>query len=93
MKTTIEIFAKTTDAYSFSRYSGSGWKSAIRVLKSYDLNDEQVEAFLRSKHMRWAADGDEKRRWGKYNGNTLKDYFKRYPKFATKKEVNTLLIF
>jgi hypothetical protein len=87
-----QLVERTSDSYSFNRYSKRGWKSSIRVLKSYGFSDEQVEAFLRSKHMRWAADHDGKRKYGYYNGNTLKEYFNKYPQYATVKEVNSLIV-
>jgi hypothetical protein len=69
-----QISEETIGAYSFDRYGQSGWNGAIRVLKSKGMNDLEIQAFLRSKHMRWAADSDDKRTYGHFNGQTVKEY-------------------
>ena len=69
-----ELSTNTECGYSYDSFTPSGWKSAIRVLRSKGLNDEQIEVFMLSKHTRWAGDGDEKRRFGSYNGNTMREY-------------------
>lgn len=43
-------------AYSFSRYGAAGWRSAIRELIRRGFDNREIEAVLRSKFMRWAAD-------------------------------------
>lgn len=50
------IVASTQDAYSYDRYGINAWTSATKYLLSRGLTDRQVEAFLRSKHTRWAMD-------------------------------------
>ncbi|MGW8178895.1 MAG: hypothetical protein ACWGQW_09060, partial [bacterium] len=67
---------KFQDAYSFDAYGESGWRGAITALVNMGLNDLQIEAFMRSKHTRWAGDSDEKRKYGHYNGNTIREYMK-----------------
>jgi len=53
------LAAKTADAYSVSRYAS--WPACAQVLVTMGLNDLGVEAVLRSKWMRWAADGSSER--------------------------------
>lgn len=51
-----EFADELADAYSTDRYNG-GWSGAIRMLrKEYGWNDREIEAFIRSKHTRWAGD-------------------------------------
>lgn len=45
---------KTADAYSFDRYST--WRGCAWLLALRGYNARQIEAILRSKWMRWAAD-------------------------------------
>ncbi len=86
-----ELSAKTSNAYSFFRYGGTGWNGAIRLLKGMGLNDREVEAFMRSKHTRWAGDGDCKRTYGNYNGRTIASYIKRDPSAISKKTLDNLV--
>lgn len=53
--------AKTADAYSFGRYGAEAWASNVMWLFDRGLSPEAVEAVMRSKWTRWAADhaGDE----------------------------------
>lgn len=46
---------KTRDAYSASLY-GASWVACAKLLARRGLNDAEIEAVLRSKWMRWAAD-------------------------------------
>jgi len=50
-----EMAERLSDAYSTERYRG-GWAPAIRALRAAGLDDRQVEAVIRSKWARWAAD-------------------------------------
>lgn len=53
---TVEQLAdKCADAYSTSRYRGN-WAPCIRALRREGFNDREIEAILRSKWTRWAAD-------------------------------------
>ena len=51
-----EIAEECEDAYSFDRYSASGWRASARLCAQKGFNEEQIEWILRSKWMRWAAD-------------------------------------
>lgn len=51
-----QVASQSEDAYSFDRYAHGEWAKAARLLASRGLNAAEVEWFLRSKHMRWAAD-------------------------------------
>lgn len=48
--------AKTVDAYSHYAYGKGEWRRAIRLLIDKGHDDRTIEAILRSKWMRWAAD-------------------------------------
>lgn len=50
------IAEATQDAYSYDRYTRPGWVGAARKMAAAGYNAQQVEAVLRSKHMRWASD-------------------------------------
>ena len=82
---------KFQDAYSFDAYGESGWRGAITALVSLGLNDLEIEAFMRSKHTRWAGDRDEKRRYGRYNGSTIREYLKDDPDAISKEELKMLV--
>lgn len=51
-----EVAAATTDAYSFERYGAKAWEATALALFALGLSARGVEAVLRSKWMRWAAD-------------------------------------
>lgn len=50
---------KTSDAFSFDTYGAKAWKACVRMLlkRHEDFGPREVEAILRSKWTRWAADG------------------------------------
>lgn len=54
MLTTKELAEKTSDAYSYDRYNS--WEACVKKLRNHGCNDFEVEAILRSKWTRWAAD-------------------------------------
>jgi len=91
-KSRIEALANlTVDCYSRDRYGESGWRGAIRLLIGHDLSDVSIIAFLDSKHMRWAADRDGKRPYGKNNGETLRAYLREYPQYVSTEELKNLM--
>lgn len=56
-RTQIKALAsRTDDAYSFSTYGEREWIRAIRLLADRGYNERAIEAILRSKYTRWAAD-------------------------------------
>jgi len=60
MKETIQEFAeRISDAYSSDRYNG-GFAPCIRALRIRKYDDRQIEAMLRSKWTRWAADASSR---------------------------------
>ena len=69
----------TEMAYSFDRYSRGGWRQCLRLLRTIGLNDKEIQAVMRSKHLRWAGDMDDQRPYGRHNSTTLKNYLQRYP--------------
>lgn len=54
------ITDKTRDAYSFERYAPGAWAARALLLLKRGLDAREVEAVLRSKHMRWARDLSDK---------------------------------
>ena len=76
----------TADAYSFERYGcEKGWRECIEVLLEHATDRLQVEAFLRSKHMRWAADMEMRDGvdYGDFDGETLRAYIRQNPKVVS----------
>jgi len=57
----VKVLAELlSDAYSADRYRG-GWSGCIRMLrKEFSFSDREIEAILRSKWTRWAADSSSK---------------------------------
>lgn len=86
-----QLAEKTSDAPNFSLYSDSGWRGAIRFLRKKGLNDLEIESFMRSKHTRWAGDGNSKRSCGHYNGKTIAEYISQCPSCIEKEELNLLV--
>lgn len=64
-----QIAERTKDAYSFRRYSKSGWRESARMLARRRYNEIEIEEILRSKMTRWAGDFSDK----KYRCVTSKD--------------------
>ena len=52
----LQIASATSDAYSYSRYTPSGWRESCRELARRGLDAKQIEEIMRSKWMRWAGD-------------------------------------
>lgn len=52
------IDERTEIAYSYDRYTRGGWRQAIRELLKRGYDAQEVEAIMRSKWTRWAADSD-----------------------------------
>ena len=55
-----ELNDNLQDAYSTDNYNDN-WSPCIKMLRKRGYNDKQVEAIIRSKWTRWAADGSGKR--------------------------------
>ena len=54
-----ELNENLQDAYSTDNYNGN-WSPSIKMLRKRGYDDRQVEAIIRSKWTRWAADGSDK---------------------------------
>jgi len=70
--TVIGLNTKLNNAYSYKRYR-DGWIPCINMLRKQGYNDIEVEAILRSKYTRWAADAGGKR-YGYATARDLKNY-------------------
>ena len=83
------IALATADAYSHDRYSEEGWKECIHVLLQRTDDRLEVEAFLRSKHMRWAGDMEMRDGvdYGDLDGVTLTQYISKNPAAVSKDEL------
>lgn len=92
MTTQEIIFNSTKDSYSFDRYSKKGWSDCIKYLLRARLSNEEIIAFMLSKHMRWAGDNDETKQYGELNVETLKKYLSQYPKYGTSEYIKNNLI-
>lgn len=75
MLTVQELSEKTSDAYSFDRYNS--WKACIKKLRKADYDDREIEAILRSKWTRWAADAANKP-YGKASSVDLLNYINQH---------------
>lgn len=84
MLTIQELSEKTSDAYSYDRYNS--WEACIKKLRSLGCNDYEVEAILRSKWTRWAADASNKP-YGKASSNDLVNYINKH---ETKESITKL---
>lgn len=61
-KQVIDLADKTSDAQSYSTYGQTEWRRAIRLLDARGFDARSIEAILRSKWTRWAADATMPRR-------------------------------
>lgn len=75
MMTVEDLADKTSDAYSATRYNS--WKACIKALRKEGYDDMQIEAILRSKITRWAADRS-KNSYGKASSVDLLSYVRQY---------------
>ncbi len=57
-KNVAEFADELSDAYSTDRYK-NGWGSCIKMMRKRGLNDQQIEAIIRSKWTRWAGDASD----------------------------------
>ena len=68
---TVDLGEQTANAYSFNRYAN--WDAVIVMLRRHGLTDREVEAVLRSKWTRWAADAS-KARYGRATSRDLERF-------------------
>ena len=80
-----EFSDQLSDAYSTDNYKGN-WVPCIKMLRKRGYDDQQVEAIIRSKWTRWAADSSNKA-YGHANSADLS----RYLENVTLAEVNDLV--
>ena len=64
---------RTADAYSWDNYEGHRWPAAIAMLVRRGYSDREVEAIMRSKWTRWAADMASSRRSYRYGRTSSMD--------------------
>jgi hypothetical protein len=87
-KLSVKDFAEQlSDAYSTSNYNGN-WSPCIKMLRKRGYDDRQIEAIIRSKWTRWAADGSSKS-YGKVNSKDLAKFLDKQSNLA--KEVAELV--
>lgn len=77
----------TQDAYMAQDY-GSSWERCARLLLNLSLTRNQVEAVLRSKHMRWADDCFGRGNGQKSNSAAFKRYLDNWIKTEGKNWLN-----
>jgi hypothetical protein len=65
-----------SDAYSTDRYR-NGWNASIAMLRRRRYTDREIEAIIRSKHTRWAADHASKP-YGCTTSRDLENYIVRH---------------
>jgi len=56
----VALQAAGAGAYSFERYGAANWQAAARMLARRRYTARAIEAILRSKWTRWAADAANK---------------------------------
>jgi hypothetical protein len=69
---------KCANAYSTDNYGGS-WLATVRALLERGYSEAEVEALLRSKHTRWAADSCERHAYGRHNSTCVLHYIDALP--------------
>jgi len=79
-KEAAALAEKTADAYSFDRYGS--WHAVCEVLARRGLTALEIEAVVRSKWTRWAADSSDYR-YGKVPARAVVDYLDDCPSFTT----------
>jgi hypothetical protein len=72
MKDIKQFADELSDAYSTDNYVNSNWAPSIRMLRNLGFSDANIEAIIRSKWTRWAADCSNKR----YGRNTSVDLYR-----------------
>lgn len=70
-ETVDRLARQTEDAYSYGRYPS--WKAVIAMLLRRGYSEREVEAILRSKWTRWAADQSD-RPYGRVPAQALIDF-------------------
>lgn len=75
-----KLAARTSDAYSASRYAS--WEAVARALLGRGFTPLAVEAILRSKLTRWAADASSAAH-GRATANDLLRFIDRQPDQVT----------
>ena len=81
-----ELAAATQDAYSADRY-GESWRAVALLLVRQGYSDEIIEAILRSKYTRWAADA-----WDEATAKRFKQYMLENPQLFTDESVAELIM-
>lgn len=84
------LAAKCSDAYSYDRYTDTGWWSCVRFLQRKGYDDREIEAVLRSKYMRWASD-DTGKAYGNANSKDLERFIERCASLFTPKAIADLV--
>jgi hypothetical protein len=81
IKNIKEFNEELQDAYSTDNYNGN-WSPCIKMLRKRGYDDRQVEAIIRSKWTRWAADGSDKR-YGRNNSADLARFLDKTSNLVT----------
>lgn len=71
-----KLAEKLSDAYSTYNYGGD-WSSCIKMLERRGYNVWEIEAIIRSKWTRWAADGSNAR-YGRKTSADLARFLDKY---------------
>lgn len=83
------IAERTQDAYSFCRYAPGAWEACAFMLLGHGYTEQNVEAILRSKWMRWAGDMSSNR-YGRVNSADLKRFMEDPRNRITREAVEQL---
>ena len=75
MSLSIQALAEQcSDAHSTKSYGG--WVRTVTLLREHGYNDREIEAIVRSKWPRWAADGSENPN-GRASAEDLLEYVRK----------------
>lgn len=83
-----DIADRCRDAYSADRYGS--WPAVAQRLLDMGYDDREVEAVMRSKYTRWAADQSD-RPYGSVPAHAISDMRARWPQMFSKEEIDNLV--
>lgn len=86
-KSIFDFDKELSDAYSYDRYK-NGWVPSIKMLRKENYNDREIEALLRSKWARRAANNSVKS-YGNVTASDLKKYIELH---ITRKDIIQLAL-
>lgn len=87
--TIAALAEKCADAYSTDQYGGK-WNGCVTMLRARGYSDLAIEAVLRSKWTRWAADASGKP-YGRNSARDLARFLDETPKVCSPEHLESLV--